>query len=339
MTSIVDCCEERILGAATTDRMTATWLSEDAAPSIVERMVKPKAPTTRFGGVSVIVPCFNEQDAIASTLRQLSDVMLRAHRPYELLVVDDGSTDATPHELSSCVYEPFVRVIRNDRNRGYGYSLKRAIAEAQYETVLITDADGTYPLDRIPDLLAAADGTDMLVAARTGVNVAIPLFRRPAKWVLRKLAAYLTQTEIPDLNSGMRVMKRGLVKRFLPLLPDGFSFTTTITLASLTHGCVVRYVPIDYARRVGQSSIRPIRDTLNFLSLIVRTVMYFRPLKVFAPVSAVVFAGAIGVAVVTKFAFGQLADVTSVTLAMAAMQLLAIGLVADLIDKRSPSFS
>ncbi|MDO8629632.1 MAG: hypothetical protein Q7R41_04005, partial [Phycisphaerales bacterium] len=161
----------------------------------------------------------------------------------------------------------------------------------------------------------------------------------PAKWALRRLAAYLTETEIPDLNSGLRVMKKSLIRRFLSILPDGFSFTTTITLALLTHGHTVRYVPIDYARRVGRSSIRPVRDTLNFFSLIVRTVMYFKPLKIFAPASAAVFAAAILIALISKLAFGQVADVTAVTLASASIQLLAIGLLADLIDKRSPSTS
>jgi len=300
---------------------------------------RPPKPPTQFGGVTVIVPCYNEQAMIAATVRQLTDLMRATHRPYELIVVDDGSTDATRVEIESCAYEPHLRVLRNDRNRGYGYSLKRAVAEAQYETVVITDADGTYPNRCLGELLEKMDGADMVVGARTGATVHVPLSRRPAKWALRKLAAYLTETDIPDLNSGMRVLKRSLIRRFLPLLPDGFGFTTTITLALLTHGYQVRYVPIDYAKRVGRSSIKPIRDTINFLSLIVRTVLYFKPLRIFAPASALMLALAIAVGLVTKLVFGQLADVTSVTLVIASVQLLAIGLLADLIDKRSPSFS
>jgi glycosyltransferase involved in cell wall biosynthesis len=308
-------------------------------PSIAIRLPQPPQPTTRFGGVSIIVPCYNEVDCIAATVRKLSDTMLALHRPYELIVVDDGSNDATPHELASCAYERHLRVLRNERNRGYGFSLKRAVADAQYETVVIIDADGTYPIAAIGALLDAFDGADMVVAARTGNQVHVPLARRPAKWALRKLAAYLTQTEIPDLNSGLRVLKRNLIRKFLPLLPDGFSFTTTITLALLTHGCTVKYVPINYAKRVGRSSIRPLRDTINFLSLIVRTVVYFRPLRIFAPASMALFALAIAVALITKLAWGQLADITSVTLVIASVQLLAIGLLADLVDKRSPSYT
>ncbi len=339
MTSIVDCCDDETVALLTRDRFTPDLVWESPDARVISKLVRRPTPSTRFGGVTVIVPCYNEQDSIAATVRRLTDTMLQTNRPYELIIVDDGSDDATHYELSACAFEPALRVLRNDRNQGYGFSLKRAVAEAQYETVVILDADGTYPVERIDDLLGAMDGADMVVASRTGQSVHVPLSRRPAKWVLRKLAAYLTETEIPDLNSGMRVMKRSLVRKFLPLLPDGFSFTTTITLALLTHGYRVRYEPIDYARRVGCSSIRPVRDTLNFLSLIVRTVLYFKPLKVFAPVSAVIFALAVAVALVTKLAFGQLADVMSVTLVIAAVQLLAIGLLADLIDKRSPSYN
>lgn len=337
--SIVDCCEEPTLKLSAEERMAWSRLLPEPEAVLPVRLPKPPQPAVRFGGVSVIVPCFNEQDMIAATIRKLTDTMRGINRPYELIVVDDGSTDATPLELSSCAYEPHLRVFRNERNRGYGFSLKRAVAEAQYECVVIIDADGTYPISAVEKLLAAMDGADMVVASRTGSHVHVPLARRPAKWALRKLAAYLTQTDIPDLNSGLRVMKRSLIRKFLPLLPDGFSFTTTITLALLTHGFSVKYVPINYAKRVGRSSIRPIRDTINFLSLIVRTVLYFKPLKIFAPASVGLLALAVAVALVTKLALGQLADVTSVTLVIASVNLLAIGLLADLIDKRSPSYT
>ncbi len=290
-------------------------------------------------GVTVIVPVYNEQASVAATIRQLGGVMQETGRPYELIAVDDGSTDATDGELEACADEPELKILRNLDNRVYGFSLKRAVNEARHELIVITVADGTYPNERIGELIDLLDGADMVVGARTGANVNVPLLRRPAKWCLRKLASYLAATDIPDLNSGLRVMKRSLVKRFMPLLPDGFSFTTTITLALLTHGFQVRYVPIDYAKRVGSSSIRPIRDTLNFISLIVRTVLYFKPLKIFAPLSVGLMALAMTVAVVSKLVFGELADVTSVTLASASIQMLGIGLLADLIDKRSPSFT
>lgn len=298
-----------------------------------------RAPARGLGGVTAIVPCFNERAAIADTIEQIAESLRRSERPCEIIIVDDGSTDDSATVLDGLCRTQSIRLLRNPRNRGYGYSLKRAVREAAHELIVITDADGTYPNERIDELIDLMGDADMVVGARTGANVNVPLIRRPAKWFLRKLASYLASFDIPDLNSGLRVMKRSLVRRFMPLLPDGFSFTTTITLALLTHGFEVRYVPIDYAKRIGRSSIRPIRDTLNFLSLIVRTVMYFKPLKVFAPVSAILFLTAVGVAIGSKLLLGQLADVTSVTLALASVQMLAIGLLADLIDKRSPSYA
>ncbi len=287
-------------------------------------------------GVTLIIPCFNEERMIAETVRRAIKSLQDAERAFEILVVDDGSKDDSTHSLQTLIGSPGLRLMRNGENRGYGYSLKRAVAEARHELVAIIDADGTYPIERLAELIDAMKDADMAVGARTGASVHIPLVRRPAKWFLRKLAEYLAGRKIPDLNSGMRVMKRSLIRRFVRLLPDGFSFTTTITLALLTHGHEVRYIPIDYAPRVGKSSIRPVRDTLNFFSLIVRTTLYFRPLKIFVPASAAMFALAIGTAIVSKIVFGQLADVTAVTLASASLQLLAIGMLADLIDKRWP---
>ncbi len=291
------------------------------------------------GGVTVIVPCYNEENIVAETVAQIVQTMNATHRPYELIMVDDGSSDGTADALQTCAHEPAVKYIRNQRNRGYGYSLKRAVNQAKYELIVITDADGTYPNERIGELVDMMDEVDMVVGARVGAKVNIPLIRKPAKWAITQLASYLAEYKIPDLNSGLRVMKKSLIKRFMSLLPDGFSFTSTITLSLLTHGYDVKYVPINYAKRIGKSSIRPIRDTLNFLHLIVRTVMYFKPLKIFVPVSVAMFMMAIAVAIISKLVFGQLADVTSVTLALSSIQILAIGLLADLIDKRSPSFS
>jgi hypothetical protein len=162
---------------------------------------------------------------------------------------------------------------------------------------VITDADGTYPAGSIPVLLGELGEYDMVVGARIGEHVAIPLVRRPAKWFLRKLASYLAGRQIPDLNSGLRVMRKPLVKRFEHLLPSGFSFTTTITLASLCSGSLVRYSPIDYHKRIGDSKIRP-GHAVEFLLLILRTIVYFNPLKIFIPMGAVFFLGGL-----TKFVY------------------------------------
>src|SRR5262249_12655404 len=145
----------------------------------------------------------------------------------------------------------------------------------------ITDADGTYPIDSIPKLLENHDGYDMIVGARIGKDVNIPLIRRPAKWLLNKLAAFMAQTQIPDLNSGFRLFRKSSFLRFEKILPSGFSLTTTITMALLCNNHPVKYVPVDYYKRKGMSKIRPFRDTYNFFMLVIRTIMYFDPLRVF----------------------------------------------------------
>jgi hypothetical protein len=176
----------------------------------------------------------------------------------------------------------------------------------------------------------------MAVGARVGTDVHIPLARRPAKAILRWLASYLAGTPIPDLNSGLRAMRRDLVMRYRPILPQGFSFTTTITLAALTNDHRVDYVTIDYKKRSGRSKIRPIRDTLGFTSLIVRTVLYFNPLKVIYPVASVVMLSLAVSLYYDVFVVepANLSDKTTL-LFIAFMFVLSVGLLADLIDKRT----
>lgn len=293
-------------------------------------------PRAVVAGVTVVVPCFNEEGCVAETARQLRNAFRAGNRPFEILFIDDGSTDQTGPVLDTIADGRVIRVLHHRRKRGYGFSLKDGIEHATHDLIAIIDADGTYPVSRLSELIDAMESADMVVGARTGEVVHVPPLRRPAKWFLRRLACHLANEDIPDLNSGMRVMRRDVVRRFQNILPDGFSFTTTITLAMLTQGYEVRYIPIDYARRIGRSSIRPVRDTLNFLTLIVRTALCFKPLRVFAPASAGVLFMAVAIAILSKLLFGQLADVTAVTLAVTALHLLGIGLIADLIDRRLP---
>jgi glycosyltransferase involved in cell wall biosynthesis len=219
-----------------------------------------------------------------------------------------------------------VRVIRTRRNRGYGAALKRGIAAASHDWILITDADGTYPASEIPTLLQRGAQADMVVGARTGANVNIPLVRRPAKWFLRRLASYLAGQKLPDLNSGLRLIRKDLIERYAYLLPSGFSFTTTITLAAACNEYVVEYVPIDYHARLGQSKIRA-RHAYDFLLLILRTIVFFNPLKVFIPLGGVLVLGGIA-----KFIYDIFLDNLSesaVLLLLGAMIMWAVGLLAD----------
>lgn len=277
--------------------------------------------------VTIVVPAYNEENGIREVLEQLAALDPR----YEVLVVDDGSTDRT----SEIVAGSGFKVLRHTVNRGYGASLKTGIRAARADRIVITDADGTYPNERIPELVALLDEYNMVVGARTGEKVHIPLIRRPAKKALNLLANYLSETKIPDLNSGLRAFRKPDVVRFFDILPSGFSFTTTITLSMHVNDLFVLYVPIDYHERKGNSKIKPIQDTLNFLALIVRTVLYFRPLKIFLPLAGFLFLLAIGVLAYSYFMTDKIMDASVSIILMSSFQMAAIGLLADLIDKRS----
>jgi glycosyltransferase involved in cell wall biosynthesis len=292
--------------------------------SLVDKKLGETTPTA-IPPITLLIPAYNEENGIGPVLEAVKSLGL----PGEILVVDDGSTDRT-FEVARA---SGVEVIRHDVNRGYGQALKSGILASQYDIIVITDADGTYPNEQIRNLLSHMRTHDMVVGARTGANVNIPLVRRPAKKFLNILANYLAGTEIPDLNSGLRAFRKDVAKQFFHILPSGFSFTTTITLAMLSNGYRVKYLPIDHHQREGRSKIHPIRDTLGFTTLIVRTTLYFNPLKVFMPLSGLVFLSAVLLLIYSKFVLHRVMDISVIVLLSAALQIAVIGMLADLIDK------
>ncbi|KPJ62244.1 MAG: hypothetical protein AMS15_04540 [Planctomycetes bacterium DG_23] len=279
---------------------------------------------------SVIIPAYNEEEGIQSVVRGTQKALEAWGDAFEIIVVDDGSTDETAEKARKLG----VRLVGHEENLGYGRAIKSGISQANSENIVIIDADGTYSPSDIPRLLNFMAEYDMIVGARLGKFVKVSIFRRPAKWLFSKLANYIAGRKIPDLNSGLRVFKKSTAMEFLHILPDGFSFTATLTLAVLASGGRVKYEPINYQSRVGKSKIRPLRDTLNFFSLLVRTAMYFNPLKVFLPVGlALLLVG-------TCLAIYQVArpprNVTDVALLIffTGLHFLALGLLADLILRR-----
>ena len=280
--------------------------------------------------VSIIIPAHNEEKSIYSTLTKIDSVMGSSKYDYEVIVVDDGSTDNTYEEAK----KSNATIIKNNFNMGYGASLKLGIRNSKNDTIVITDADGTYPIDDIPGLVDdfIEYKCDMVVGARTGENVNIPAIRKPAKWCLNFLARYLTRVNIPDLNSGLRVMKKSVITRFFNLISPGFSFTTTVTLALHCNDYSVRYVPINYLPRTGSSKIKPVRDTADFFQRIFRIVMYFKPLKIFVPLAFI--PGAIGFIFLVRDIIRNNLAQTSLLMVLIACLVFAIGLLADLIDKR-----
>ena len=230
--------------------------------------------------VSIIIPAYNEENGIIDVINEIETLLVEKKINNEIIIVDDGSTDKTKEKVSSTN----ARLIEHQQNRGYGAALKTGIKASIYDQIAIIDADGTYPVNYLVELINSKKSYDMVVGARIGKNVSIPLIRRPAKWALNKLANFLTNYKIPDLNSGLRLFKKNSLLKFLHILPDGFSFTTTITIAMITNNLNVKYISIDYEKRIGKSKIRPIYDTLNFISLITRMVIYFKPLRVLMPI-------------------------------------------------------
>lgn len=284
----------------------------------------------------VLVPAYNEQDAISQTVRQLAEV-LSPGPSFELIVINDGSTDATAERLQQVADDvAALRIIDHPTNVGYGASLKTGIRRARAPVIAIIDADGTYPIERLGELVGILNdsGADMVVGARTGDDVSYPLIRKIPKVFLKAYASWLARTRIPDLNSGMRVFRKEVAERFLNIFPNGFSFTTTITVAMLANYYDVRFVPIGYKQRVGRSKIQPIRDTLRFVQLIARTGMYFAPLRVLLPVALLLLLGAAASLSYDLFVLHDLTEKTLI-LSLFGLNTIMFGLLADMIDKRS----
>jgi glycosyltransferase involved in cell wall biosynthesis len=232
-----------------------------------------------------------------------------------------------------------VTLLRQTPNRGYGAALKAGVRAGHAPWIAIADADGTYPVDRLPELAREMAGHDSVVGTRTGKNVNIPFLRRFPKACLNRFASYLAGAPIVDLNSGMRVFSRELAEYLWNLFPSGFSFTSTLTMGALRGGFRVKEIPIDYFKREGSSSISPIRDTVRFFKLAFRLGLLFAPLRIFVPIASVMFlAGAIkglGIDYRHQGFVGNL----SIALLIASVQVFLMGLVAELVvlSRKLPS--
>ncbi len=281
--------------------------------------------------ISFIVPVYNEKESIVFTVEELKRVAAKIAKPYEIILVNDGSTDGT-REIISRIKD--ILAVDHPVNLGYGASLKTGIRLSLGAYIAIIDADQTYPAARFSDLFEQISDADMVVGSRTGASVRVPFLRRPAKWILNTLSTALTRQNIPDLNSGMRIFKKELALRFFKLFPDEFSFTTTITIAALCNNYAVKFVPIDYHKRKGVSSIHPLKDFVGFFQLIIRMVIYFKPLNFFAPISLIFFTVGAVKMMIDAARLGHF-GIGGVALVLMAIQLLFLGLLADLIIKRT----
>ena len=289
-------------------------------------------------GISVVVPVYNEEKGnIVETI----EVISKSFRDngllnYEIIVVNDGSTDRTIDILYG-IKDVDFKLFSHVHNKGYGASIKTGINQTIYDTIFITDADGTYPNHLMYEFYCklVEEDLDMIVTQRPFSS--LPKKTWLAKLILNRLADYVTGQKIPDINSGMRVFKKSSFLPFMPIIPNGFSLTTTITLGMLLGGYDVKYIPIQYGERQGKSKIKPIRDSLNFIKLIMKIGLYFAPLKVFMPLSIALLCTGILWAFIS-FSFGKLADLSSLIIIVSSFQLGAIAVLAELINHRTPNY-
>lgn len=295
--------------------------------TVTETAAPEAAPQETLNArLSVVIPAYNEEKAVAQTVYDVRAALDPMGIEYEIIVVDDGSEDGT-----RAAAEKTGAIVRwSDQNAGYGASLKRGIADAQYEFVAILDADGTYPARYLPDMLRLCQSQDMVVGDRGAAMKNVPLIRKPAKFILNTLASFLAERRLNDLNSGLRVFRKSELLPFIPLLPQKFSFTTTITLCMSSSGKRMIYTPIEYGRRVGKSKIRP-SDFINFIILVLRVIVLFNPLRIFVPLGLALF-GLGTVKAIYDITQWNLSE-TAIFAFLSALMIWSLGLIADMISR------
>ena len=290
--------------------------------------------------VTVVLPCYNEQHHVRAELERITRAMDASPYSYELLVIDDKSTDDTLAELQRARGDfPRMRLIPFQRNGGSGTARRIGTADARGRIVVWTDADMTYPNERIPEFVRYLEErpyVDQVVGARTSEQGTYRLLRVPTKWTIRKLAETLAGTKIPDLNSGLRAFRRSVALPYLRLLPPGFSCVTTITLSFLSNQHAVEYLPIEYAKRAGTSKFHFIRDAYRYILQVLRMVMYFNPIKVLMPVALTLFGLGSAKAIVDVVRYDFRVTTNALLLVVTGLLIGAVALLADLIVRSRP---
>lgn len=281
--------------------------------------------------VSIVLPVYNEAGHLKAEVERIRNAVSASEYSYEIIVVDDGSTDGSV-EIARSI--DGIRVITFPTNRGSGSARKAGTQAARGRVTVWTDVDMTYPNDEIPRLVKELEGYDQVVGARDSEAGTAKALRVPAKWLIRSLASFLTRTRIPDLNSGFRAFRTEVARQYLNQLPAGFSCVTTITMTFLANGYSVKYVPISYQKRAGRSKFHWWSDTRRYATQVIRMVMSYDPLRIFLPVGFALAALGFG-----KLAFDLLTKddfrvaTNTLLILFAAFQVFAIGLLADLVTR------
>jgi glycosyltransferase involved in cell wall biosynthesis len=270
--------------------------------------------------LSIIIPAKNEAAVIGDVVSSVRDVYADA----EILIVDDGSTD----ETATFAERAGATVVSHPVSLGNGAAIKAGARAANGEILIMMDGDGQHKAEDIPTLLAKLDeGYDMAIGARdSGSHAGVG--RLAANGLYNVFASMISGHRIPDLTSGFRAVRADLFKRFLYLLPNGFSYPTTITMAFLRSGFPVTFVPIKALERTGKSHIRPIRDGLRFMAIIFKIATLYAPLKVFLPISGLFFASGLSYYAYTYITMGRFTNM-SMLIISASVIIFLIGLISE----------
>lgn len=278
--------------------------------------------------VSIVLPVFNERGHLQEEIQRIQQTLDASPYSYEIIVVDDGSTDGSSDALRGL---EGIRLIQYVRNRGSGFARRAGTHAARGQYVVWTDVDMTYPNEEIPHLVQQLDGYDQVVGARTSEQGTMKFVRVPAKWIIRKFAEFLSGTKIPDLNSGLRVFRRSVAAQYLHLMPNGFSHVTTLTMAFLGNDYSIKYVPIGYHPRAGRSKFHWFTDTQRYILQVTRMAMLYRPMKVFMPPALALFLVGSGKTVFDMVTKDLRIATNTLTLLLTALGVIVVGLLADLI--------
>ncbi|CUU54489.1 Glycosyltransferase involved in cell wall bisynthesis [Parafrankia irregularis] len=287
--------------------------------------------------VTVVLPCYNEQDHVVLELERITAAMDASGYSYELLVIDDKSTDSTLSVLRDVAPKyPNMRLMPFRRNGGSGTARRIGTQEARGKIVVWTDADMTYPNERIPEFVQYLDenpDVDQVVGARTTEEGTHKWARVPAKWLIRMIAQRLSGMKIPDLNSGLRAFRRDVSLPYLRLLPPGFSCVTTITMAFLSNQHPVDYLPIDYAKRSGTSKFHPFRDARRYILQVLRMVMYFDPIKVLMPVALWIMGLGFAKLIADVIRYDLRVTTSTLLAILVGFQIVVLALIGDLVAR------
>lgn len=277
--------------------------------------------------VSIVIPAYNEMTAIAKVIDQVNEAMRKAPYRYEIIIIDDCSVDNTAQLAES----KGAKVIKRLKRGGSGASRKTGIKSAEGEIIVMLDADGTYECSDIPEMLKFFPEYDQVIGARTSEQGTLKFLRAPAKRIICAISGYLVKTSIPDINSGLRAFKKDIMVRFFWMIPDGFSCVTSMTLAFLSNGFFVKWIPTRYYPRIGKSKFNPIVDTYNLILTLTRIIMYFNPLRIFLPVSFILFTIGLTKSFYDRFFAVNRLQLSDILIILVSFLTGMLGLMSDLI--------